>query len=356
MTNKHLQAAKQAKNDEFYTRLEDIEEELRHYTKHFKDKVVYCNCDDPTKSNFWRYFYSHFGFLGLRKLISTHYEMDNKPSYALIYEGGHDNAENFDEGATKVPLKGNGDFRSGECIAYLKQADIVVTNSPFSLAREYVKQLLDYNKKFLVIGHPTWMANNRDLFPLIMHHKVWLGVSHPHCFDTPNGKKAAVNTYWFTNLPRQKSIEAQKSETVAILKSFDQKAYPAYDDYGAFECSKVTDIPKDTEITVTIDKDDLQGWKDIYHDDLTVISTDDKTVDVKIDRPILGVPITFLNKYDPNSTISSYTIIKHNLGKEFDIIGEAHNGSSDFDFCKPIVNGREKFARVLIRAKKGVKF
>lgn len=355
MSNKHLQAAKKAKNDEFYTQSSDIEEELRHYTKHFKDKVVYCNCDDPAKSNFWRYFYRRFGFLGLRKLISTHYEMDNKPSYALIYEGGHDNAENFDEGTTKVPLKGNGDFRSDECVEYLKQADIVVTNPAFSLAREYVKQLMDYHKKFLVIGHPCWIGY-KDVFPLIMHHKVWLGVSHPKYFDTPNGKKV-VNTNWFTNLPRQKSIEAQKSETVAILKSFDQKDYPAYDNYGAFECSRVTDMPKAAEITATIDKDDLQGWKDVYHDDLTVISTDDKTVDVKIDRPILGVPITFLNKYDPSSTIPSYTITKHNLAKDFDIIGKATDGSdSDFDFCRPIVNGNRKYTRVLIRAKKGVKF
>ena len=218
------------------------------------------------------------------------------------------------------------------------------------MAREYVQQLVDYNKKFLVIGHPTWVSY-KDVFPLIMHHKIWLGASHPNHFDTPNGETKKVNTNWFTNLP------VQKSETVAILKSFDQKEYPAYDDYGAFECSKVTNIPKDTEITVTIDKDDLQGWKDIYHDDLTVISTDDKTVDVKIDRPILGVPITFLNKFDPSSTLPSYTIIKHNLAKEFDIIGEANDGSdNEFDLFRPAVNDKRKFPRILIRAKKGVKF
>lgn len=143
------------------------------------------------------------------------------------------------------------------------------------------------------------------------------------------------------------------------MKSFDQKEYPAYDNYAAFECSKVADIPKDTEITVTIDKDDLQGWKDIYHDDLTVISTDNKTVDVNIDRPIFGVPITFFDKYNPSSTIHSFTItiIKHNLEKEFDIIGEAKDGSdSNFDFFVPIVNGKQKYGRILIRAKKGVKF
>lgn len=356
MTNNHLRAAKNAKNDEFYTQISDIEEELRHYTKHFKAKVVYCNCDDPTRSNFWRYFYRRFGFLGLKKLITTHYNMDGSSSYAAVYEGGHDNADDFNEGVTKIELKGDGDFRSDECIEYLKQADIIVTNPPFSLAREYVQQLVDYNKKFLIIGHPTWMGN-KDLFSLIMHRKLWLGASHPKYFDTPNGKKA-VTTRWFTNLPVQKSIEAQKAtETMAILNSFNQKDYPAYDNYAAFECSKVADIPKDTEITVTVDKDNLQGWKDIYHDDLTVISTGDETVDVKIDRPIFGVPITFFDKYNPNSTIPNVTIVKHNLGKEFDIVGEAKSGSSsDLDVCKPMVNGKYKYSRVLIRAKKGAKF
>lgn len=358
MANRHMNVAKNAKNDEFYTQFSDIEEELRHYTTHFKGKVVYCNSDDPTKSNFWRYFYRRFGFLGLKKLISTHYEMDNKPSYALIYEGGHDNAENFDEGTTKVPLKGTGDFRSNECIEYLKESDIIVTNPPISLAREYVQQLLDYNKKFLIIGNPLWITY-KNIFPLIMHRKIWMGASRPKYFDTPGKtEKAAVTTRWFTNLTVQKSIEMQKStDTMAILNSFDQKDYPAYDNYAAFECSKVADIPKDTEITVTIDKDNLQGWKDIYHDDLTVIATGNKTVDVKIDRPIFGVPITFFDKYNPNSAAPNITIVKHNLGKEFDIVGAAKDGSdSNVYVCRPIVNGKYKYSRVLIRAKKGVKF
>lgn len=359
MTNRHLHAAKQAKNDEFYTQISDIEEELRHYTKQFKDKVVYCNCDDPCWSNFWRYFYRSFSYLGLKKLISTHYEMDGSASYAAVYEGGHDNAENCDEGVTKVPLKGDGDFRSDECIGYLKESDIVVTNPPFSLAREYIKQLIDNNKKFLVIGNPTWI-NYKEVFPLMMHRKIWFGASHPKYFDTPNGDTQAVVTRWFTNLPVQKSTETQKStDTMVLRKSFNQKEYPAYDDYAAFECGKVANIPTDTEITITIDKDDLQGYKDTYGDDLTVISTDDKTVDVKIDRPIIGVPITLFDKYNPNATIPSFTItiIKHNLAQEFDIVGEAHDGSdSNFDLCKPSVNGKKKYPRVLIRAKKGVKF
>lgn len=365
----NLSRAKRAKNDEFYTQSSDIEAELRHYTKHFKDKVVYCNCDDPTESNFWHYFYRSFGFLGLKKLISTHYKMDGSSSYALIYKGGHDNAENFNEGVTKVLLKGDGDFRSDECIEYLKESDIVVTNPPFSLFRSYVEQLFDYNKEFIIIGNPNAITY-KEIFPLLMDKKMWLGSkpwSKEMYFGVPkerakwlvankkegsayvvqNGKiLGRASTLWFTNLPLQKS-----TDQMVIWKSFDQKEYPAYDNYAAFEVSKVADIPKDTEITATISRDNLQGWKDIYHNDLTVISTNNKTVDVKIDRPIWGVPITFLDKYNPSSKNT-----QHNLGKEFDIIGEANNGSdSNLDLCKPIVNGKQKYKRILIRAKKGVK-
>lgn len=142
--NSNLTRAKNAKNDEFYTQASDIENELKYYKSHFKGKVVYCNCDDPTSSQFWHYFYRSFKYLGLKKLISTHYNMDGSSSYALIYKGGHDNAENFNEGVVKVPLKSNGDFRSDECVEYLKQSDVVVTNEPWSLTREYIKQLFDY--------------------------------------------------------------------------------------------------------------------------------------------------------------------------------------------------------------------
>lgn len=405
MANSNLNAAKKAKNDEFYTQSSDIEEELRHYTRHFKDKVVYCNCDDPTESNFWHYFYRSFGFLGLKKLISTHYEMDGSSSYALIYEGGHDNAENFDEGVTKVPLKGNGDFRSDECIEYLKQSDIVVTNPMFSLFREYVATLEKYNKKFIIWGNQNAITY-KEFFPLLMNRKVWLGtIANKTCvFRIPNNYKKwdkketesrndgfhyakvpAISV--FTNLPVQKS-----TDQMVIWKPFDRKEYPAYDNYAAFEVSKVVNIPKDTEITATIDKDNLQGWKDTYHDDLTVISANNKTVDVKIDRPIWGVPITFLDKYNPSSNI-----LKHNLAKEFDILntttavnnpfnlgvdyskykGIRQDGSlngrtgSTFGNCPVIrmddhkhvyyespdnIRVQAVYKRVLIRAKKGVKF
>ena len=147
--NSNLHSAKNAKNDEFYTQLSDVSEELRHYKKHFKGKTVFCNCDDPTWSAFWKYFHLNFEVLGLKKLISTHYDKD-KPTYKMVYEGGDDN--DIEVGA-KTPLQGNGDFRNQECIDLLKESDIVVTNPPFSLFREYIAQLYHYNKKFLIIGN-----------------------------------------------------------------------------------------------------------------------------------------------------------------------------------------------------------
>lgn len=323
MANSSLNHAKRAKNDEFYTQSSDIEQELKHYTKHFKDKIIYCNCDDPTESNFWRYFYRSFAYLGLKKLISTHYKMDGSSSYALIYEGGHDNAENFDEGVTKVPLKGNGDFRSDECVAYLKESDIVVTNPPFSLAREYIKQIMDYKKKFLVIGNKNWITY-KEIFPLLMNHGMWIGVNNVKQFKQPDGSiKKFGNVGWFTNLSVQKP-----TDQMVIWKEFDQRNYPAYDNYPAFEVSKVVDIPKDTEIMAAINKDNLQGWQDTYKDDLTILSTDKKTVIVKVTRPIWGVPITFMDKYNPSSTIK-----QHNLAKEFDILNTTTAVNNPFNLC-----------------------
>lgn len=343
----NLSRAKRAKNDEFYTQSSDIEEELRHYTEHFKDKVVYCNCDDPTESNFWHYFYRSFGYLGLKKLISTHYEMDGFSSYALIYEGGHDNAENFDEGVAKVSLKSDGDFRSDECIEYLKESDIVVTNPPFSLAREYVKQLIDYKKKFLIIGNKNWITY-KEIFPLLMNHKMWIGANNVKQFKQPDGSfKKFGNVGWFTNLSLQKS-----TDQMVIWKHFDLTEYPLYDTYPAFEVSKVVNIPAVTNIQIRINTNRLDQFKDVYKSDLTVLNSTNDTFVVKIESPIFSVPITFMDKFNPESNVT-----QHNLAKEFDIVGEANNGSdSDLDLCKPIVNGKQKYKRILIRAKKGVKF
>ena len=300
-----------AKNDEFYTHLTDVETELKHYRQHFKNKIVYCNCDDPTESAFWRYFYRSFNFLKLKKLISTHYNQDGLPSYALIYEGGHDNAENFDEGVTNIQLKGNGDFSSDECIKYLKKSDIVVTNPPFSLSRAYVRQLMDYHKKFIIIGNKNWI-NYKEIFPLLMNRQIWIGQNNVKEFTQPDGSiKKFGNVGWFTNVPLNKSTD----QTV-IWKQFDQKQNPAYDNYAAFEVSKVADIPVDTEIEATIDADNLAGWQKTYQDDLTVLSSDNKVATVKIKNPIWGCPITVLDKYNPQSNVDT-----HNLAKEYDILG-----------------------------------
>lgn len=299
MTNSHLQAAKNAKNDEFYTQISDIEEELRHYTKHFKGKVVYCNCDDPTKSNFWRYFYRYFGYLGLKKLISTHYEMDGEPSYALIYEGGHDNAENFDEDVTKVPLKGNGDFRSDECIAYLKQADIVVTNPPFSLFREYIAQLEEYANQFIVIGNPNAMTY-KEIFPLIKDNKVLVGFSKPKEFDTSNGQTKKISTRWFTNVDIKK--RHHKLETVYRWRKRKEKypdLYPKYDNYDAIEVSKVLQIPLDY-------------------------------------TGVMGVPITFLDKFNPDQ----FEIIKFRKGNDNKDLRYTVNNKLKHPYCRILIKNK----------------
>lgn len=327
--NSNLTRAKNAKNDEFYTQASDIENELKYYKPHFKDKVVYCNCDDPTSSQFWRYFYRSFNYLGLKKLISTHYNMDGSSSYALIYEGGHDNADNFDEGVVKVPLKGNGDFRSDECVEYLKQSDVVVTNPMFSLFREYVALLMKYHKQFLIWGNQNAITY-KEFFPLLMNRQVWIGnLANKTCvFRIPDdykkwdkketekrndghhyAKVPAITT--FTNMSLNKSTD----QTV-LWKHFNQDDYPAYDNYAGFECSKVADIPVDKEIEAEIDSDNLDGWKQTYGDDLVVLDDDGEVAKVKIERPIWGVPITTLDKYNPQSSVQ-----EHNLAKEFDILG-----------------------------------
>ena len=310
--NSNLTRAKNAKNDEFYTNIHDVERELSRYKPHFKNKVVYCNCDDPTCSSFWRYFYRSFDHLGLKRLISTHYNMDGSSSYALIYEGGHDSDnDTFDVGVKRVNLKGNGDFRSPECIEYLKQSDIVVTNPPFSLARLYVKQLMDYHKKFLIIGNKNWITY-KEIFPLLMDRKMWIGENNVKQFKQPDGSiKNFGNVGWFTNMSLNKTIDQ-----VTIWKHFDQSEYPAYDNYAAFEVSKVADIPLDKEITAKIDADNLVGWQNTYGDDLTVLGQDGDKLEVKIERPVWGTPITVLDKYNPKSQLT-----KNNLVKDFDILG-----------------------------------
>ena len=175
-TNTRLHKAKQNKNDEFYTQLSDIEQELKHYKEFFKGKTIFCNCDDPEWSNFWKYFELNFDHLGLKKLISTHYE-DDKPSYKLEIIGDVTGDGKVDyKDIIKTPLKQNGDFRSPEAIEILKEADIVVTNPPFSLFREYVAQLMEYNKKFIIMGNKNAITY-KEFFPLLKENKIWVGAT-----------------------------------------------------------------------------------------------------------------------------------------------------------------------------------
>jgi len=267
-TNKNLRAAARAKNDEFYTQLTDIEKELGGYEDHFKGKVVFCNCDDPTTSNFWKYFELNFEFLGLKKLIATHYDPIN-PSYKLeIVAGSPD--------TIKTPLRLFGDFRDPECAEILQEADIVVTNPPFSLFREYVAQLIEHNKKFLILGNVNAITY-KDIFPFIKDNKMWFGNSinggspefrvpddYPMntsaCRIGEDGKKyiRVKGVRWFTNLDYKK-----RHENLILYREYSPTDYPKYDNYDAINVDKTKDIPVDYE------------------------------------GP-MGVPITFMDKYNPD--------------------------------------------------------
>lgn len=282
--NSSFQSAKVSKQDEFYTQLSDIEKELKHYKKHFKGKVVYCNCDDPRVSNFFHYFSHNFEKLGLKKLISTCYKnqnsdlfTQNKSEKAIYIEYfGDTNANNMpdlDEIGINE-LQGDGDFRSPESIELLKQADIVVTNPPFSLFREYVAQLMEHDKKFLIVGNQN-AVTYKETFNLIKDGKIWLGYkSGDMAFKVPDHYEAKETRYWqdetgqkwrslgnacwFTNLDISK-----RHEELILYKTYTPEAYKRYDNFDAIDVSKTVDIPID------------------YYEPM-------------------GVPITFLDKHNPN--------------------------------------------------------
>ena len=253
MANTNLHKAKQAKNDEFYTQLTDVEKELRHYKNHFKDKIIFCNCDDPTWSAFWEYFHLNFAELGLKKLISTHYDAKEK-TYKLEYTGGNDNDTTV---GVKTDLLQNGDFRSEECIELLKEADIVVTNPPFSLFREYIEQLEKYNKKFIIIGNKNAITY-KEFFPLLKENKVWIGYNSPSDFGTPNGDTKKLNglTRWFTNLDIKK-----RHEDLILWQRYTPEKFPRYDNYMDWNIDKVNEIPIDDYIDIEIDESELELYK-----------------------------------------------------------------------------------------------
>lgn len=297
-----MHAAKAAKNDEFYTQYEDIEKEMKHYKNFFKGKVVYCNCDDPLESNFTKYFILNFHYLGLKQLICTFYDIKGEKAYAFEYDGQDmnndgiitekdieilrsykafqtplcdDDGFSFDKADTchNKGIYGSGDFRSKNCIYYLKKADVVVTNPPFSLFREYVAQLMEYNKKFLIIGNGNAITY-KEIFPLIKENKMWLGTKNygskfhfviPDGFEMKssyydeNGVRygAVNNAIWFTNIPN-----AKRNQPLDLYKKYSTEEYPTYDNYNAINCDKVSDIPMDYD-------------------------------------GVIGVPISFLDKYCP---------------------------------------------------------
>lgn len=250
--NANMHAAKKNQNDEFYTQLADIENEVMKYKDQFKGRTVFCNCDDPEQSNFWKFFELNFDNFGLKRLISTHFD-DNQKSYKLEIIGDIDgDGRVTSKDIVKTPLKQNGDFRSPECVDLLKEADIVVTNPPFSLFREYIELLEKHNKKFLVIGNNN-AVTYKETFKLIKDKKLWLGFTSNTTmeFQVPQGYKFSRqdgnNLYgkvpaisWFTNL------EIKKKPNIPILiKKYNPKDYPQYDNYQAINVDKVKDIPYD---------------------------------------------------------------------------------------------------------------
>jgi len=326
--NKNLQEAKRNKKDEFYTQLSDIERELKYYKHHFKGKVVYCNCDDPRVSNFFHYFSYNFEKLGLKKLITTCYKnqsMDlfsqNDSEQAIYLEYTGDKNGNFVPDPNEIGikyLKSDGDFRSKESISLLTQADIVVTNPPFSLFREYVAQLIEHDKKFVIVGHQNAITY-KEIFPLIKENKLWLGYGfkggaghfineHYEDYATATERKEGMirvsGVHWFTNLEINK-----RHEDLILYKTYNEEEYPKYDNYNAIEVSKTKDIPMDY-------------------------------------AGAMGVPITFMDKYNPD---------------QFEIIGATESEGKGFSnglwdekskVAQPLINQNRVYKRIFIKHKK----
>ena len=338
--NKNLHKAHNAKKDEFYTQLVDIEKELKHYKSQFRGKVVYCNCDDPYESNFFKYFASNFNALGLKKLVTTSYSGSpivggQLPLFEVAGSKGKqplkieikevpdvdkDGAINLDDVKyllkhdknTATPLRGSGDFRSEECIKLLKEADIVVTNPPFSLFREYVAQLMEYKKKFLILGDQNAITY-KETFGYIKDDKMWLGYDNggtkwfqvPDDYDIQTESRIKIEDgvkyfsmgriMWFTNLDTTK-----RHEDITLYKKYTPKEFPKYDNYDVINVDRVADIPLDYD-------------------------------------GVMGVPITFVDKYNP---------------EQFEILGIANSARWIGYKCLTLIKGRKTYNRILIERKK----
>ena len=310
--NTNLTKAKKEKNDEFYTRYEDIEAEVSKYKEYFKNKVVYLNCDNKEKSMFWKFFELNFDDFQLKKLIATYYSKTE-----TVYAYKLELSEDFNKDIVKTPLIGNGDFRSQECIDILKESDIVCTNPPFSLFREYVAQLMEYNKQFLIIGNQNAFTY-KEIFPLIKNNKIWVGYTKPKNFYVPEdfenkaiayneeGRKIAKfgNICWFTNLPTKKRTEPMVLTATYAESPNHREDYPKYNNYDAIEVSKCKNIPYDYD-------------------------------------GVMGVPITFLVNYCP---------------EQFELLGCSYSfGDCGIHYegmsWNCIVDGKMKYKRLFIRRK-----
>lgn len=318
-TNKLLQKAKKSKSDEFYTQLIDIESELKHYQSHFEGKVVYCNCDDPRISNFFKYFSDNFEEIGVKKILTSCYSQQTEDLFSesalepgFFFEYSNSAEEKINLSSPKIiPFKGDGDFRSDESIELLKKADIVVTNPPFSLFREYVEQLVKFDKKFLIIGNVNAITY-KEIFKLIKENKAWLGINlgrgisgfivpeHYELYGTEaridekgNRIVSPNNCLWLTNLDTFK-----RHEDIPLEKEYlgNENEYPKYDNYDAINVNKTKDIPADYDGAI-------------------------------------GVPITFLHKFNPD---------------QFEII-KFRKGDDDKDLS---INGKCPYFRILIKNKK----
>lgn len=302
-TNSNLRKAAKVKNDEFYTRYEDIEAEVMKYRKQFRDKIVYLPCDDPAekKSEFWSFFVNNFDSFGLKKLIATHYDENGKAYKIWIDSDTTGDGYIDDADALQEDLEGNGDFRSSECVEILKECDIICTNPPFSLFREFVDLIIDNKKQFLIIGNKNAYAY-KEIFTLIKNNLIWTGTNAVHTFNQPDGTvKKFGNVGWFTNLNSPK-----RSEELILTKKYNAADFHYLDNYNAINVDKVINIPKD-----------FDGY--------------------------MAVPITFIDKYNPD---------------QFEIFGITNTGEEnpgirlpDTAHGRPLLNGKELYIRILIKKK-----
>jgi hypothetical protein len=323
--NQNLHASRSARADEFYTQLSTVEDECQHYRQYFKDKVIFCNADDPAlgddgtdhfgdgqggyTSNFFRYFMLNFERLGIKKLIATHFD-PNKPTYKLELVGDKTgDGQITDLDVLKTPLEGNGDFRSPECLELLSECDIVVTNPPFSLMKEYLPTLMNSGKRFIVMGNMNHVQY-KELFPYFMNGKCWLGYNAGHFwFRVPDNHEPKATDYrqdadgqkwrrmgnicWFTNIDIEK-----RHQPLDLFKRYTSEEYPTYDTYDAIDCGRTNEIPMDYAGTI-------------------------------------GVPTSYMAYHCP---------------EQFEIVGEFNHGiDGDFDLAEPIIDGKKRYKRIAIR-------